>query len=245
MLNNKVVLITGVSKGIGLSCMELCLKNNAYVIGVSRSKIISKSLNDKFKNKFKIIYGDITKKNTIKKISKFQNDKKIFIDCIANNAGMRFRKKFLDIKIEEFRKVFENNFYSIVSLSKEFINKAIKKKKLISIVNISSIVGSRGFSELSAYSSSKGALDAFTKCLAVEFPKNVRINNVSPGFTKTSYFEKFKQNKKLYNWTLNNTPVNRWGNTDEISNLIIFLLSEKSSFITGQNIFIDGGWTAK
>ena len=98
---------------------------------------------------------------------------------------------------------------------------------------------------MSAYSSSKGALDAFTKCISVEFPKNVRINNVSPGFTKTSYFEKFKQNKKLYNWTLNNTPVNRWGKTDEISNLIIFLLSEKSSFITGQNIFIDGGWTAK
>ena len=68
MLKNKVVLITGVSKGIGLSCMELCLKNNAYVIGVSRTKIISKSLHYKFKNKFKIIYGDVTKKYNKKNI---------------------------------------------------------------------------------------------------------------------------------------------------------------------------------
>ena len=130
-------------------------------------------------------------------------------------------------------------------MTKEFVKIAVKNKKVISIVNLSSIVGSRGFSQLSAYASSKGALDAFTRCVAVEYPKNVRINNVSPGFTKTSYYEKFKKNKKLYNWTLNNTPMNRWANSKEVSNLIIFLISDESKYITGQNIYIDGGWTAK
>ena len=125
------------------------------------------------------------------------------------------------------------------------IIKAIKRKKKISIVNLSSIVGTRGFSELSAYGSSKGALDAFTKCIAVEFQKNVRINNVCPGFTKTSYYKKFKRNKKLHNWTLKNIPMGRWAETDEISNLIIYLISNKSNYITGQNFYIDGGWTTK
>lgn len=244
MLTNKVVLITGISKGIGLECVKLCLKNNAFVIGVSRKKIKLKILDFKTKKNLKVIYGDITNKSTLDKILDFQK-KKFFINSIVNNAGIRFRKSFLKIKIDEYKKVFENNFYSIVSLTQEFTKLAVKNQKLISIVNISSIVGSRGFSELSAYASSKSALDAFMKCMAVEFPKNIKINNVCPGFTKTSYYEKFKKNKKLYNWTLNNIPMKRWGNSKEISDLVIFLLSDKSKYITGQNIYIDGGWTAK
>ena len=245
MLSKKIVLITGISKGIGKACMETCLDKNAFVIGITRSKINKKMYKIKKNQNLKIIHGDITNKTTIKKILSYQKQKKIFINSIINNAGIRFRKDFINIKIDEYKKVFENNFYSIVSLTKEFIKIAVKNKKVISIVNLSSIVGSRGFSQLSAYASSKGALDAFTKCIAVEYPKNVRINNVSPGFTKTSYYEKFKKNKKLYNWTLNNTPMNRWANSKEVSNLIVFLISDESKYITGQNIYIDGGWTAK
>ena len=110
---------------------------------------------------------------------------------------------------------------------------------------LSSIVGSRGFDELSAYGSSKGALDAFTRCIAIEFSKQVKINNVCPGFTKTSYFKKFKRKKKLYNWTIKNIPVGRWANSEEIANLILYLISDKSSYVTGQNFYIDGGWTSK
>ena len=78
MLKNKVVLITGVSKGIGLSCLKLCLENNAYVIGISRGKFKQESLEKKYNKNLKILYGDITKKNTLKKISNFQK-KKILI----------------------------------------------------------------------------------------------------------------------------------------------------------------------
>ena len=132
-----------------------------------------------------------------------------------------------------------------MQLCKVMISLAITNKKKISIVNLSSIVGSRGFDELSAYGSSKGALDAFTKCIAIEYPKYVKINNVCPGFTKTSYFDKFKKNKKLYNWTIKNIPVKRWANPEEIAELIVYLVSDKSSYITGQNFYIDGGWTSK
>jgi len=245
MLKKKIVLITGVGKGIGLSCLKLCIENNAFVIGVTRSKKDYKDLNIIYKNNCKIILGDIRSSITLKKIINFQKKNKLFINSLVNNAGMRFRKSFLNTDIKEYKKVFEHNFFSIVRLSKIMIDLAIKNKKQISIVNLSSIVGSRGFDELSAYGSSKGALDAFTKCIAIEFPKYVKINNVCPGFTKTSYFDKFKKNKKLYNWTLKNIPVKKWANANEIAELIVYLVSDKSSYITGQNFYIDGGWTAK
>ena len=245
MLKKKIVLITGVGKGIGLSCLKLCIKNNAFVIGVTRSKKDYNDLNKAYKDNCKIILGDVRSKATLKKVIDFQKKNNLFINSLVNNAGIRFRKKFLNTDIKEYKNVFEHNFFSIVQICKAMISLAITKKKKISIVNLSSIVGSRGFDELSAYGSSKGALDSFTKCIAIEYPKYVKINNVCPGFTKTSYFDKFKDNKKLYNWTIKNTPVKRWADPEEIAELIVYLVSDKSSYITGQNFYIDGGWTSK
>ena len=124
----------------------------------------------------------------------------------------------------------------------------MKKKKNCSIVNIGSIVGEKGLSELSGYGASKAALNGLTKCLMSEFSQNykkIRINCLNPGFVKTSFYKKFKKNKKLYNWTLSKTPLKRWANSIEISNLILFLLSENSTYINGQCINIDGGWTSQ
>ena len=245
MLKKKIVLITGVGKGIGLNCLKLCIQNNAFVIGVTRSKKDYKDLKKVYRNNCKIILGDVRSKLTLKKIINFQKNNNIFINGLVNNAGIRYRKKFLNTDITEYKKVFEHNFFSVVQLCKVMISSAITNKKKISIINLSSIVGSRGFDELSAYGSSKGALDAFTKCIAIEHPKYVKINNVCPGFTKTSYFDKFKKNKKLYNWTIKNIPLKRWANPEEIAELIVYLVSDKSSYITGQNFYIDGGWTSK
>ena len=103
----------------------------------------------------------------------------------------------------------------------------------------------KGFKNLSAYASTKSALDGLTKSLAIEFAKdNIRLNIIHPGFIKTSYYKSFKRNKKkLYNWTLQKTPLGRWGESRDVSQMVIYLLSDKSNYITGQSIAIDGGWT--
>ena len=126
------------------------------------------------------------------------------------------------------------------TLSKYFIKNKIKG----SIINIASIVGRIGFSELSAYASSKGALTALTQSFAVEMSRyGIKTNTISPGFIKTSYYKKFKNKKRnIYNWTLSRIPMKRWGEPDEISNLVSYLLSDKSTYINGENINIDGGW---
>ena len=96
---------------------------------------------------------------------------------------------------------------------------------------------------MTGYASTKSALVGLGKSLAAEFGYlGLRINTINPGFIKTSYYSKFRKKNKLYNWTLSRTPIKRWGESHEVANLIIFLLSDKSSYINGEDINIDGGW---
>jgi len=245
MLNNKNLFITGVGKGIGRSLLFNAINNNAFIFGLTRSKTDYKNLKKlKLKN-CKIYLGDVRNMSLIKKIFHDSLKQKKPINSLVNNAGIRQRKKFNKIKSKDLKEIFEINFFSIFYILQFFI-KFLKKNKILgSVVNIGSIVGQRGFEDLSGYASTKGALTSLTKCLASEYLKNnCRINVINPGFIKTSYYLKFKQNKTLYNWTKKRNPMLRWGNPEEISNLICFLLSEKSSYINGQAISIDGGWTS-
>lgn len=243
ILKNKNILITGGGKGIGYSCIEEFLNEGAYVYAIIKSKKDFKNFK-KFKNKnFKLYLGNVSNEKLFNKIlsNSKKNNKKI--NCLVNNAGVRFRKKFTEIKTKDLKKVFEVNFFSIFNLCQNFSKFLIKNKLKGTILNISSIVGQTGFNELSAYASSKGALSSLTKSLAIEMiKKNIRVNSISPGFTKSSYFSKFKKKTKLYNWTLSRIPMGRWATSSEISTVIAFLISDKSSYINGENINVDGGW---
>ncbi len=242
ILKKKTIFITGVGKGIGKAIFETCLKNGAFVYGLTRSKNDLK--NYKNYNNFKIFIGDSRNIKLVKKIFLHAKKNKKKITGIVNNAGVRFRKPFLKIKRKDLNYVFENNFFSKFEIIQEYIKYLGKKNKYhCSIVNIGSIVGNIGFSELSAYASTKSALMGLTKSLAKELSKNrVRLNIVNPGFIKTSYYKKFKKKKNLYKWTLSRIPLNRWGEPEDISEFVTFLLSDKSKYFNGEDIAIDGGW---
>jgi NAD(P)-dependent dehydrogenase (short-subunit alcohol dehydrogenase family) len=243
LLENKNILITGAGKGIGESCVSNCIQNGGYVFALIKSNKDNKKFSKN--KKIKIYNGDVRNKKLILKI--FDDSKKIKrpINCIINNAGLRFRKKFLKINEKELKEILDVNYLSIFHILQIFSKFVIKKKIKGSIVNISSIVGKLGFKELSGYAASKGALTALTKSYAVEMSDyGIRANTISPGFIKTSFYEKFKKDKKnLYKWTLSRVPQKRWGNPSEIAELASFLLSNKSNYINGEDISIDGGWT--
>ena len=238
----KNVLITGAGKGIGENTVKLFLSKGYFVYALIKDK----KDNVKFKNfkNISIVNGNVNNIKLIKKIILNSNRNNRIITGLINNAGVRHRKKFLDINKNDLENVFQTNFFSVFQLMQLFSKNLIKKKISGSIVNISSIVGQIGFDELSSYGSSKGALISLTKCFAVEMAKkNIRSNSISPGFTKTSFYKPFKRNKKkLYSWTLSRIPQKRWGEPREISELIYFLISDNSNYITGENINIDGGW---
>lgn len=243
LLENKNILITGAGKGIGESCVYNSSNKGGYIFALIKNKIDNKKFL-KIKN-IKIYNGDVRDKNLILKIFKDSEKIKKPINCLINNAGLRFRKKFIKINEKELREVFDVNLFSIFNIMKIFSGFVVKKKLKGSVVNISSIVGKLGFKELSGYASSKGALTALTKSFAIEMSdQGIRANTISPGFIKTSYYEKFKKKKKnLYKWTLSRVPLNRWGEPNEVAELVSFILSNNSSYINGEDISIDGGWS--
>ena len=242
MLTNKNIIVTGVGKGLGFDILKKVISYEGFVYGITRSQSDFKKLK-KIKN-CKIFIGDVKDTKTIKKIlSESLKDKKI-ISGLVNNAGIRQRLNFKDIDKKKLIEVFDNNFFSVFENMRLFSEYLIKNKYAGSIVNIGSIVGNKGFSQLTGYASSKSALIGLTNSFAVEMAnKNIRANLLNPGFIKTSYFDKFKRKKKLYDWTLSRIPQKRWGSPDEISYLTCFLLSSLSSYITGTSINVDGGWT--
>ena len=241
MLNNKTIIITGVGKGIGYDVAQKVMAYGGYVYGITRSK---DDINKFKKSKnCKIFIGDVTKKTTLQKIINFSKKEKRLLTGLVNNAGERQRLPFNKISKEKLTKIFEINFFSVFENMKIFSKYLKLKKAKGSIVNMGSIVGQNGFSELAGYASTKSALVGLTKSFAVEMASlNIRANLINPGFIKTSYFEKFKKKKKLYKWTLNRIPQKRWGDPKEISHMVCFLLSDFSSYITGSSIDIDGGW---
>jgi 3-oxoacyl-[acyl-carrier protein] reductase len=246
MFESKNILITGVGKGIGKELMIECIKNNYFVYGICRSRSDYKDLL-KYKNNSTIFIGDVTNEKFLKSTFFYFKKKKIYFKGLVNNAGERQRIEFSKLNKKKLLHIFNTNFFSIVNLTQKFINHNKINKNTMSIVNMGSIVGHRGFLHLSGYASTKSALEGLTKSLSIEFAdKKIRFNTVNPGFTKTSFYKKFKtKRKKLYNWTISKIPMKRWGNSKEVSELICFLLSDKSSYITGQSINIDGGWTAQ
>ena len=242
MLSNKNIIVTGVGKGLGFDLLNKIVSYNGYVYGITKSK---EDLT-KFKNikNCKVFLGDVRNTAIFKKvIIQSKKDKRI-ISGLVNNAGERQRIKFSNINKKKLLHLFEVNFFSIFENMQIYSGYLKSKKTQGSIVNVGSIVGNNGFSELSGYASTKTALIGLTKSFAVEMAKdNIRANLVNPGFIKTSYFEKFKKNKKLYNWTISRIPEKRWGNPNEVSNVICFLLSDLSSYINGTSINVDGGWS--
>ena len=242
ILKNKNILITGAGKGIGKQLVYDCVNDGAFVYCLVKSK----KDNIKFKNldNIKIFNGDVNNTKIINNIFNHSIKNKKIINGVVNNAGIRLRKEFINISKSDLLKIFNTNFFSIFFLLQIYFKYLKKYKVSTSIVNIGSIVGKIGFDELSAYASTKSALSGLSKSLATEFSKkNIRINLIEPGFTKTSFYNNFKTKKKLYEWTLRRTPMHRWGEPNEISDLIIFLLSDKSTYITGESISIDGGWS--
>ncbi len=243
ILRRKNILITGAGKGIGFDSVKNCIREGAFVYALIKNKKDKKKFNIFHKNSYKVIVGNVNNNKLILKTFKDSIKSKKIISGLVNNAGMRFRKKFSLITEKELHEVFKVNFYSIFFLIQNYRNYLSKLKRKGSVVNVSSIVGEIGFKELSAYASSKGALTSLTKSLASELSsEEIRLNSISPGFIKTSFYKKFKKKKKLYNWTLSRIPMNRWGSPEEISKLISFLISDDSSYINGENINVDGGW---
>ena len=247
LLTDKVCIITGAGKGFGKAIAKKFADNGAKLALITRTQSDIDDLYREFyghENNLLAICGDVSDQDTVNSFVAEVKNKFGRIDVLVNNAGMRFRKKFEEITLEEFSLVLNVNVVSMFMLCKAIMPTMVEQKAG-KIINISSVVGTLGLPELSAYATSKAAIIGLTKALSVEYGEsNIQVNALAPGFCKTSYFENFKQKSELYDFTIERTPMRRWGESEEVANSCLFLASSLSSYVTGDVINVDGGWSA-
>lgn len=239
----KNIVITGASGGIGNEIAKKFAKGqNNIILIYNKHKSSVVNLKKNLKNCNLIaIQCDLTNTEQINKMVEKIIKQYKKIDCLINCAGISKFQQIQDTTDIDYYEVFDNNFKSILMLTAAVSRHMISEKNG-KIVNISSIWGSVGASMESLYSASKGAVNNLTLSLAKELgPSNINVNAICPGLIDT------KMNNNLSDSTINeiveNTPIGRIGKPDDIASLTEFLCSDKASFITGQIITVDGGFT--
>ena len=258
-LKNKVVLVTGATGHLGLEISKSILDSDAHVILTSKNlNKLKKVKNNFFKDNKKVdIYKmDVTNSSSIKNCINYVKKKHKVINGLINNAFSGKDGSIENIDEEDFLLATKYNliapFILIKNIIKTFQN--FKKNNTLSVINIASMYGITipNFSVYDEnvltnpvhYGATKAGLIHMTKYLASYLAKkNIRVNSISPGaFPKESIL---KKNKNFKRRLIKNIPIGRVGNPKEITGAIIYLLSDSSSYVTGANFSIDGGWTSK
>ena len=243
-IEGKVVLISGAGRGIGRHLAHSMAKCSAFVYCIDK-KFPKKVPSGVKKNMFNI-KCDITKKKSIETVCKYIFSKHKKIDVLINNAGITIplMKKKLFYEKENWAKTIDVNLTASFFCSQEAIKYMIKRKEG-SIINITSLNAELAFPKNPSYIASKGGLKMVGKALAKDWGKfGIRVNNLGPGYIKTSMTKSSYSNRKTRLEREKQTLLQRWGNMDDLVGPCIFLASDASKYITGQDIYVDGGWTA-
>jgi Tropinone reductase 1 len=243
-LQGKKALVTGGTKGIGLAIVKEFLELGAEVLAIARD---TKNIQGKVKNSANLftMEGDVTnpefRHQLINRVS--QNWGKL--DVLVNNVGTNVRRKMVDYSEEEYRNLFEVNLFSLVEISR-LSYPLLKQAEHASVVNIASVAGSFDLQTGPPYGMTKAAIIQLTKHLAAEWaPDLIRVNCVSPWYIETPLTESVLSQPDRLEKILARTPLNRVGQPEEVASLVAYLAMDKASYITGQNIMVDGGMSVK
>jgi len=242
-LDKKKIFISGCNGNLAKSLIKKFLNYNCFIYTTSRNKkfVNSKNKNINKNNKIKYFYLDFNDQDSVKNIEK--EIKKIKnIDILINNSGINKIDEVYNIKLSDWNNIINVNVTGAFILTNLISRKMIKHKKG-RILNISSIFGTVGKEKRASYSSSKWALIGLTKSSALDLAKfNILVNAISPGVIDSNLTNKILGNKGIKQ-IKKNIPLNKLAKINEIINVILFLVSDENSYMTGQNIIIDGGYT--
>lgn len=244
MENQKLtVIVSGGSKGLGKGIIQYLLDHDYQVATFSRQEtsFIREIFKSKHKDNFYWESLDASNHLNLNKFVKNIVSRFGKIDALINNVGMAVDALLTLTPSDAISKTLNVNLESVIRLTQACVKHMLPKKEGV-IINISSIIGIRGYSGLSIYSATKAGLDAFTRSLSRELgARGIRVNSVAPGYLETDMSSSLS-NAQLQQ-IKRRTPLGRLGKVDDIVGAIQFLLSPASKFITGQTLVIDGGIT--
>ena len=244
-LEGKVAIVTGAAGGIGLAVVALLIEAGANIIAEDKSENVYK-LESQYPGNVYATQGEVSERATARRAVDLATEKFGGVDILVNNAGRSFPKAFLEIRDEDWDSVMADNVKGMFVHASEAVPSMIARGGG-TIVNTDSISGLVGIANLVTYCTSKGAVSLFTKSLALELaPKNIRVNAVAPGVIETPILDSLTPDgREVLRNEGAKEPIGRAGQPEEIANVILFLSSSLSSFMTGAIVVADGGYTAK
>jgi NAD(P)-dependent dehydrogenase (short-subunit alcohol dehydrogenase family) len=249
-LKNKVAIITGARRGMGKADAILLAQEGAKVVVSDISLEDCQKVVDEIKKnggEAMALQCDVSKQKEVEKMVAETIKKFGRIDILVNNAGILQFKPFVDISEEDWDKIMNINLKGYFNCAKIAAKEMIKQKSGV-IVNIASIVMGQvgiGMPNIVHYCASKGGIVAMTQALAIELaPYNIRVNAIAPGAIDTPMAQLDCLDEKAKTENLSQIPLKRFGCPEDIANAVLFLASEKSSYITGTVLVVDGGYIA-
>ena len=243
IFKNKVAIVTGGTRGIGRAVVLMLAKDGANVaFTYLKSALDAETLVKEVENlgrKCKAFQMDVRDFEKAKELVEKVKQEFSGLDILVNNAGVTKDKALMMMTKEDWQEVIDTNLGGLFNVTRSAIVTFLKQKSG-NIVNISSVSGIIGLARQANYAASKAGIIGFTKALARETgPYNIRVNAVAPGFIETDMVSGLKEEYKTE--LKKRIPLERFGNVEDVAGVVKFLLSEKSGYITGQTIVIDGG----
>ena len=249
-LKDKVAIITGARRGMGKAHAIKLAKAGAKVVVSDISQEECQKVVEEIKKEggeALALKCDVAKKKEVEEMVKKTIEKWGKVDILVNNAGICQFKPFLELTEDEWDRTLDINLKGYF-LCAQTVAKEMLKQKYGKIINIASVACGQigiGFPTLAHYSASKGGIIALTETLAVELASyNITVNAIAPGMIETPMIAPIKESPEQEKEALKRIPLGRSGKPEEVSNLVLFLASDESSYITGSTIIIDGGWLA-
>lgn len=241
---NKVVLVTGSSRGIGKAiALKFAEKGAKVIVNYVNSKKEAEDVVKKIEeigSEAIMVKCDVSKEDEVKKMVKESVDKFGKIDVLVNNAGIVFDVPFKNKTVDQWKRTLDVNLIGTFLCTK-YVVEEMSKQKSGNIINISSTNGIDTYnSESIDYDASKAGVNIFTKCIAKELAPNIRVNGIAPGWIDTDINKDLP--KDYVEEEKKRICLKRFGKPEEIANVALFLASDESSFITGSIVVVDGGY---
>jgi gluconate 5-dehydrogenase len=247
-LSGKLALVTGATRGIGLGVAHAMAESGAGIILVGRDEsYLEQSAGElrKLTNSVHIVPFDLLQTDKIAAWFEQVCADYGSPDILVNSAGVNRRGAAIDLSLDDWNEVIAVNTTAIFELSRSFARMRIAQEKGGKIINIASLMTAAARPGISPYIASKGAIGQLTKAFAVEWAKfGILVNAIAPGYIDTDLNKPLIVDPEFNRWVKGRCPMRRWGTPADIAWPVVFLASSAADFITGQVIYVDGGWLA-
>jgi NAD(P)-dependent dehydrogenase (short-subunit alcohol dehydrogenase family) len=245
-LEGRTALVTGASKGLGKAIVMALAAAGADVALYARNKEDLEAVKASVQalgRRAETFCVDVLDKRAVDESVKAGLEAFGHVDILVNNAGVNVRKPVLELTPEEWDLVIDTNLKGYFLMAQAVVPSMLARGSG-KVINMASILGTVALPTQLAYASSKGGVIQMTKVMALEWAKQgVQVNAIGPTYFETPLVAQLRNDPERFNFIVDRTPMGRWGQPEELAGIVIFLASRASDFITGQTIFIDGGWT--